>query len=257
MYKKLLILVLIHLTAAKTSLADYLWEETTAFRNQALDSTYINGIRDICLDPSDFGGHMVDDTVYLKEGSVSFKKAADRSNDSLEVQNFLTSEATKWEEYWVYLADVWHIKNVGGIKLGEAASNYINYIRKVAEEEDPVYTVLALTPCAKLWPWLGQQIGSDTKNFGVYTTWVKENLNSTSTGYKEFEEIVQVAYDNDIVTIEKAKLIFSESMENEVQFFNSVTECESDPISGSATATSVSGLIYWAVWVTGLIHLGL
>merc|ERR1712176_691015 len=100
------------------------------------------------------------------------------------------------------------------------------HIRAVAENEMPVYTLLALTPCAKLWPWIGKQIGSGTQDFGVYTTWVKENLDPDSTGYLEYEDHVERAYQAGVVTADKALEIFTASIQNEVEFFNSVARCQ-------------------------------
>ena len=56
----------------------------------------------------------------------------------------------------------WHIVDPSGIKLGAACENYVNHERNVATTMDPIYLVVAMIPCVKLWPWLGQQIEADT-----------------------------------------------------------------------------------------------
>ena len=118
--------------------------------------------------------------------------------------------------------------------MGEAVENYVTHIRNVAENEElpPAYTIVALTPCAKLWPWIGKQIGSGINDFGVYTSWVESNFNPKSKSYLEYEAHVQWAYEQNIVTAEKALEIFTTSMQNEVKFFNSVERCVSSS-SGS------------------------
>ena len=207
------------------SLADYLWEQTQEYQKQALNANLIYGMREKCLDPSEFGGYMVDDAYYLYEGAVSFEIAG-QQDISVDLHQFLDKEAKDWTGYWEWLNKIWHIKSVDGLRPGDAVTTYVNHIRSVAETETPIYTVLAFTPCAKLWPWLGKQIGSGTNNFGVYTSWVETNLDPTSTGYLEYEAQVQQAYENGEVTVEKALEIFTESMKNEVAFFSSVARCE-------------------------------
>ena len=214
------------------TLSDYLWEQTAEYQQQALDSNSIHGLREGCLDPSQFGGYMVDDSVYCNEGMRSLNIAARRSGANTTLRKFLKSEAESWKGYWEWLYNVWHIKKTKGIELGEAASNYVNHVRNVAENEEPVYTILALTPCAKLWPWLGAQIGSGSRDFGVYTTWVEENLVPSSSGYLEYQDHVEWAYQAGIVSAERALQVFTQSFQNEVQFFNSVERCQARSHTG-------------------------
>ncbi|KAL5259970.1 hypothetical protein ACHWQZ_G010178 [Mnemiopsis leidyi] len=214
------------------SLENYLWEQTGDTRLRALSSNLIFGMREKCLDPSQFGGYMVDDTVYCYEGSESLGIAAKRSSDNVTLQNFLESEAKSWFGYWEWLNEIWHIKNPEGVRIGKEATAYMNHIRNVAENEIPVYTILALTPCARLWPWLGQKIGSGTRNFGLYTSWVETNLVPGSTGYIDYQEHVQWAYEAGLVTVEKALEIYTTSMQYEVDFFNSVERCAPSESNG-------------------------
>ena len=214
-------------------LSDYLWEQTAEYQQQALNSNLIQGMVNKCLNPSEFGGYMVDDTVYCYEGSESLKIAAGRSNDNVTLQTFLNAKAESWVKNWEWSNKIWHIKNADGVRLGEAAQVYVNHIRKISESEKPVYTVLALTPCSKLWPWLGQQIAASASDFGLYTSWARENLDPESTGYKKYEEQVQWAYEAGTVTTDKALEIFTASMQSEVNFFNSVARCGCRVISPS------------------------
>ncbi|XP_063679777.1 uncharacterized protein LOC134815194 [Bolinopsis microptera] len=235
MIKQLGFLILVQFLVVDASpkdgqkLSDYLWEQTAAYQQQALNSSLIYGMRARCLDPSEFGGYMLDDTLYCYETSLSLKKAGDRSNDNTTLKEHMESTADSWEEYWEWLKDIWHVENAGGIKMGEAGQAYVDHIRNVSEHESPVYTILALTPCAKLWPWLGKQIGSGSNDFGVYTSWVEENLVPTSTGYMEYQDHVEWAYEAGVVTAEKALEIFTASIQNEVNFFNSVARCQPRP----------------------------
>jgi len=62
------------------------------------------------------------------------------------------------------LFDQYHIGYAPAIKLEAGCEKYINYMRNVSETMNPIYLVVALIPCANLWPWLGQQIGADIVN---------------------------------------------------------------------------------------------
>ena len=56
----------------------------------------------------------------------------------------------------------WHIGDSKGIELGSGCQNYVNNLKDVANKKDPIYLVVAMIPCVKLWPWLGEQIGVES-----------------------------------------------------------------------------------------------
>ena len=220
-------LLLVHASPQEgQTLSDYLWEKTAQYQQQALNSNLIYGVTESCLNPSEFGGYMIDDSVYSFESMKSLKIAAERSHSNKTLQKFLKSEEELWKGSLEWLHDVWHIKNTQGIKVGEAASNYMSHIRNVADKEDPAYTILALIPGVKLWPWLGEQIGSGTRDFGVYTSWVEESFDPNTVDYHAYQDHVEWAYQHGKITANRALEIFASSMENEVKFFNSVARCQ-------------------------------
>ena len=225
-------------------LSDYLWTQTAKYQNQALNTNLIKGMKEKCLDPSEFGAYMLDDIIYLYENSKNWAIAGARAaENNVTLQTFLEAEAESWKGYWEDYQEAWHIASADGIKMREAVANYVTHIRNVAENEElaPAYTIVALTPCAKLWPWIGGQIGSGINNFGVYTSWVESNFNPNSTGYLEYEAHVQWAHEQNIVTADKSLEIFSASMQNEVSFFNSVARCTSSAMS--VTSKGTNGMI--------------
>lgn len=220
--------IIAHTSLSETRLlSDILWEETISYHLKALDSNLISGMKKKCLDPSEFSGYLVDDTAYVNYGSKSLEIAANRSDDEA-LKDYMKTNAALWYEYWESMKNTVHVANIKGIAMGDAVTNYVNHIRYVAQDESlqPVYTLLALTPCARLWPWLGKQIGSGTKNFGVYTSWVEGNLDPHDTVYKEFEKRFNLAFSQGDITINNALRIYSKSMKYEVEFFNSVIRCE-------------------------------
>lgn len=42
--------------------------------------------------------------------------------------------------------------------MGEAAKTYADYELEVSIKMDPIYSLIAMIPCAKLWPWIGEQL---------------------------------------------------------------------------------------------------
>ena len=51
----------------------------------------------------------------------------------------------------------WQVQDSSCVKLNTAAREYTSYKLNVAKTMIPPYSIVAMIPCLKLWPWLGQQ----------------------------------------------------------------------------------------------------
>ncbi|XP_060593167.1 uncharacterized protein LOC132747695 isoform X3 [Ruditapes philippinarum] len=204
------------------SLSSFLWKKTQKYQTAALDSNYIHGIRDVSLDPTDFGAYNLQDAVYIYWYKVSMDISASRTNDTT-LKEFLQKKSKSHEQEYKEAFKTWHISDPPrGIVLGSACQNYVNHLINVSKTMDGFYLVAALIPCSRLWPWLGIQINSDSGKFGVYNNWVQVNLNQSYVGYTTYEKIIDDAFAQGKINKEKALQAYEESMKGEVDFFNSV-----------------------------------
>lgn len=206
-------------------LSVYLWNKTQIYQQEALHSGFIQGLKDVSLDPQAFGGFMTQDSKFCCEATKSIKKAASKAETTL-VRQFLEKKA---KSYWSYsndLCNTWHIANEGGnadgIILGKACQAYVDHESYVAENLKSIYFIVAMIPCAKLWPWLGGEIGADMNTFGVYTDWVNENLNPKGDA-KQYEVFINYAEAHGIIEREVALQVYTGSMKGEADFFTSVS----------------------------------
>ncbi|XP_045193184.2 uncharacterized protein LOC123549293 [Mercenaria mercenaria] len=202
-------------------LSDYLWEQTANYHQKALVSNYIQGIKNVSLDPTEFGAYNIQDAVYVYWFKESIDIAANRTTDTA-LKQFLLNKSKSHDLEYKKAFKAWHIKDTDGIQLGSACQNYVNHLMNVAKTMDGNYLVTALIPCARLWPWLGQKIGADSGKFGIYNKWVQENLDPNYTGYTKYEKVINDAFTKGTITKEKALQVYGESMMGEVAFFNSV-----------------------------------
>ncbi|XP_045192634.2 uncharacterized protein LOC123548979 [Mercenaria mercenaria] len=206
----------------EVSLSDYLWQETVQQRQAALASSFIQGLKMVSLDPTNFGAYMVQDSVYCYLVKTNLDLAATRVKNNSQLKQFLEARSSSYEKYYKALFKAWHISNANGISLGTAIAGYMKHLDNVASKMDPIYLVAALIPCARLWPWLGGQIGADTGNFGVYNKWVTENLNPGSHGYEKYEAVINNAAEQGLIDSQMALQVYTRSMQGEVGFFSSV-----------------------------------
>ncbi|KAL3888151.1 hypothetical protein ACJMK2_000531 [Sinanodonta woodiana] len=202
-------------------LSEYLWKSTQSQQQDALMSKFIQGIQHGNLDPTDFGGYMVQDSVYCYYCKGDIDIAATKATDPT-LKEFLEQRSKSFVKYYEYLFNKWHIRDPSGIEMNQACKDYANLEKNVAETMDPLYLIVALLPCYKLWPWLGSQISKSTHDFGVYKNWVTENLNPSSDSYRQLERIIDDAFLVKAINKEQALLVYKGCMTGEANFFRSV-----------------------------------
>ncbi|XP_053391959.1 uncharacterized protein LOC128554676 [Mercenaria mercenaria] len=203
-------------------LSDYLWEQTKVERQDALDSVFVQEIKNVSLDPVQFGAYLVQDAIYLYSAKRSMDIAASRTND-VTLKTFLQEYAIKrYTSLYTNALKDWHIDDPSAISLGNGCENYVNHLLAVAETMDPIYLVVANIPCERLWPWIGEQVGVGSEDFGIYNKWVNENWDPKIDVHLEFEQVMNDAHAEGKIDKDKALKVYKESMKGEVEFFNSV-----------------------------------
>ncbi|KAL4235151.1 hypothetical protein ACF0H5_006789 [Mactra antiquata] len=201
-------------------LSKYLWQQTGKQQQESLNTKMIQGVMNKNLDPSKFGAYMVQDSVYCYHSMKVLAIANSKVKDDPTLKQFFNKTYASYQVYTSELLKAWHIGEPTTIDLGPACSNYVNHLYDVARNMEPIYLVVAMTPCAKLWPWIGVQLNTSTGNFGVYTDWVKENFNENSKGYQKYDIVIDSAQKRGLIDQTKALDVYSKSMDNEVAFFN-------------------------------------
>ncbi|XP_053399942.1 uncharacterized protein LOC123557615 [Mercenaria mercenaria] len=206
---------------SELKLSEYLWEETYQEQQAALNSSLIKGMVSTKLNPASFGAYMNQDVVYIYNAQRLIQIALQRSKDPQHRQ-LLQKMSESYRELYEYLLVAWRIKYPSGIKLDGPCSRYLNHLYDMAINYHTIYFVTAMIPCYKLWPWLGNQIGSKQKSFGVYTQWVEENLDPNYAGFTDLEEVINRADEVGKIDRQMALRTYKRSMENERDFFSSV-----------------------------------
>ncbi|XP_052074199.1 uncharacterized protein LOC127712047 [Mytilus californianus] len=168
------------------------------------------------------------DAVCCLKAHEPLSVAAKRAEMS-PLKIFLEHESSDYKSYYEDLFDKWHIRDGEAIYLGKECQEYVDTVADVASKDDAYYMLVALIPCARLWPWLGQQLTAAkvckiviNDDFGAYTDWVNSNFNPSSEGYKKLEVRVNAAFSKQEIDEKKALSIYSKCMNGEAGFFGSV-----------------------------------
>ncbi|WAR02168.1 hypothetical protein MAR_008726 [Mya arenaria] len=177
-------------------LSEYLWQQTQQYHNQALQTGFVQGIRNATLNPESFGGYMLQDSMFCYEASKNIDLAESNATDPI-IKQFLQKRFQSYKDYFQSLFNTWHIVDASGIKLDQACTAYIAHEHDVA-------------------------MNRNSGNFGVYTKWVQENFSPDSSGVTKYETLINNAEAQGVINRNEALEVYTKSMMGEVNFFGSI-----------------------------------
>ena len=152
-----------------------LWNNNLSIATKALETPYIQGIKNGNLDPNHFGSYTVMDAYYCFEGADDYKAAADRATYA-PLKAFLTHKHQSYSSYNQQFAQQWRIGSAQCLLPNAAVQEYSQLEKRVCSEEDPIYALVVMLPCEYLWYWLSDQIKEAATPENLYAFWINGNL---------------------------------------------------------------------------------
>lgn len=200
-----------------------LWLACQDIAQQALETQYIQGIKNGDLDPNQYGQYTIQDAVYCYHAQQDYQTLETRSQaegyDSLA--SFAKARAASYESYNQDTFKAWHIQDPQAVAPGDAAQTYINFEHNLATTQQPIYGVIGMIPCDQLWSYLATELkdAADPKN--LYSFWINEN-NDWGGSYRldNFVDDWFAAYP-DVYDWDTALFVFRSCMTCELNFFRS------------------------------------
>lgn len=154
-----------------------LWLASDEIAREALNTDFIQGIKNGHLDPNHYGQYTVQDAVYCHHAQEDYQALENRASAHGHpgLAAFAKARYTGYGTYIVETFKAWHIANVSAINPGEAARTYIDFEHSIATRWQPIYGVIAMIPCDQLWAYLATELGDDADPGNLYSFWITEN----------------------------------------------------------------------------------
>ncbi len=202
---------------SKNSFFWKMWNANTAIAQKALNTKFVQGIKNGNLDPGKYGAFNVSDAYYCFHGAEDYKTAVKRAKHPA-LKDFLRQKQQSYQKYNKSLKDSWRLKDGSSVVPTKVCKAYSNFERKVASTEDPIYCLIVMLPCEYLWYWLGDQLNPPKKD-NLYASWITGNLYPEG-GYAmgNFIELYREKYPNGI-NEKKAMRIYQKAITFEYQNF--------------------------------------
>jgi thiaminase (transcriptional activator TenA) len=205
------------------SLADSLWQRNRVIAEAALEHRFVQGIASGELARATFAYYVGQDAAFLdafcRAYALALAKSPDR--DALiafrELLDAAVDELGLHEGY----AARW------GVDLhppaDPATSAYTDFLLAVAALEPVGHIAAAMTPCMRLYAYLGQQLAARTKPDSPYREWVEAY---SSTEFEALAQRLEALLDRYGGDDDRPAVLYHRAMELELRFFDAAARRE-------------------------------
>jgi thiaminase/transcriptional activator TenA len=205
------------------SLADALWQRNRVIAEAALEHRFVQGIASGALARATFAYYVGQDAAFLdafcRAYALALAKSPDR--DALiafgELLDAAVDELGLHEGY----AARW------GVDLhppaDPATSAYTDFLLAVAALEPVGHIAAAMTPCMRLYAYLGQQLAAHTKPDNPYREWVEAY---SSTEFEALAQRLEALLDRYGGDDDRPAVLYHRAMELELRFFDAAARQE-------------------------------
>jgi thiaminase/transcriptional activator TenA len=196
-----------------------LWSRNRGLADAALQHTFVQGIASGELPRPEFAYYVGQDAVFLDAYCRAYALALAKSPDQDGLDAFrelLNATADELRLHHVYAAR-WDVDLHQA--AGPATAAYTNFLLAVAALEPIGHIVAAMTPCMRLYAYLGQQLAAQTKPESPYREWVMTYSSGEFEAQARRLEVLLDRYGGDQ---DRLANLYQQAMELELRFFDAV-----------------------------------
>ncbi|GAY15749.1 TenA family protein [Mycobacterium sp. shizuoka-1] len=154
------------------SMSAQLWSENADLAAEVLAHPFVRGLGDGTLPTERFAAYLAQDAFFLESFARAYALALARSADTRSVLALADLIGGVREELGLHAsyAASWGI-DMAGVQPLPATSAYTEFLLATAATHEVGVIYAAMTPCMRLYAWLGQSL--DAATAGPYAQWVR------------------------------------------------------------------------------------
>jgi thiaminase/transcriptional activator TenA len=201
------------------SLAKTLWEDNHDLAAAALGHPFVRGIAAGTLPHDDFAGYIAQDAFFLESFARAYALAIAHSPDRAGLEAFADLLAGVREELKLHAAYArkWDI-DLSAVAPTRATAAYTDFLLATASLGGIGPTCAAMTPCMRLYAYLGQQLANGPVQ-GQYAEWVDTYADASFDALATRLEDLLDSYARDSEPT-KVRATYRRAMQLEVDFFD-------------------------------------
>lgn len=154
-------------------LAEQLWQDNQAIAIACLDHPFVQGLADGSLPPNVFAYYVGQDAFFLEAFARAYSVAAAKAPDWPGFSVFHTLAAGVLDELQLHqgYAKTWGV-DLSAVQPGPATRRYTDFLLATAWSQPVGLTAAAMSPCMRLYAFLGQSLAAQGIPEHRYGDWI-------------------------------------------------------------------------------------
>jgi len=156
------------------SLSQTLWQDNQDLAEASLQNPFVQGIGDGSLPKEKFAYYVGQDAFFLEAFARAYSIAAAKAPDWESFQTFHTLAEGVLQELNLHqsYAESWNV-DIKTVEPGSATRQYTDFLLATAWSQPVGVTAVAMSPCMRLYAYLGQQLLAKSGNpTHQYQDWI-------------------------------------------------------------------------------------
>lgn len=168
------------------SLSQTLWQSNAELAKASLTNPFVQGIGDGSLPKEKFAYYVGQDAFFLEAFARAYSIAAAKAPDWGSFQTFHSLANGVLQELNLHqgYAESWQV-DIQTVKPGSATRQYTDFLLATAWSQPVGVTAVAMSPCMRLYAYLGQELAKGGIPSHDYQDWI------TTYSSDEFEPLAQ------------------------------------------------------------------
>jgi len=163
-----------------------LWQSNQDLAQACLEHPFVQGLATGTLDRVKFAYYVGQDAFFLESFARAYSLAAAKAPDRQGFEVFHALAGGVLEELRLHegYAAEWSV-DLGNVEPAPATRRYTDFLMATAWGSDASLITVAMTPCMRLYAFLGQQLAHSGIPDHQYADWIR------TYSHQEFEELAQ------------------------------------------------------------------
>ena len=168
------------------SLSQTLWQANQDLAAASLNNPFVQGIGDGSLPKENFAYYVGQDAFFLEAFARAYSIAAAKAPDWESFQTFHALAEGVLQELNLHqgYAKDWNV-DIKTVEPGTATRQYTDFLLSTAWSQPVGVTAVAMSPCMRLYAYLGQQLAKGDNSAHQYQDWI------TTYSSDEFEPLAK------------------------------------------------------------------
>ncbi|RUR86985.1 TenA family protein [Chlorogloeopsis fritschii PCC 9212] len=175
------------------TISNQLWEANQELAQACLVHPFVQGIASGTLAPYKFAYYVGQDAFFLEAFARAYSIAAAKAPDWEGFNTFHYLAGGVLQELWLHesYAAKWNV-NLRSTEIGAATRRYTDFLLATAWGQDVGLTAAAMSPCMRLYAFLGEQLAQDGIPNHQYADWIRTYSNGDFQSLaQELESLVE------------------------------------------------------------------